>query len=206
MTEVTPHIKATCSGSSCFGRDYFNLLYTQNSDPWAFESSPYEAAKYAATLAVLPQLHYCNALELGCSIGVLTQQLALRCNQLLATDISEVALAKAEVRCKNLNNVRFQRRDLSTDFTNGQFDLILVSEVANYLSQQELEVLRSNIANALIPGGSLLLVHYTGKTHYPLTADQVHQTFLEWEGVAWKSEERQCRVDYRLDLLTKINS
>jgi len=59
---------------------YFDALYAASPDPWAFETSAYERAKYAATLDALPARRYRRALEVGCSIGVLTRQLADRCD------------------------------------------------------------------------------------------------------------------------------
>src|ERR1700744_4973631 len=79
MSQNTPQIEPRLGVSGSFDGEYFDLLYAQRSDPWDFATSPYEAAKYAATLAALPKPRYKNALELGCSIGVLTQQLAPRC-------------------------------------------------------------------------------------------------------------------------------
>ena len=35
--------------------EYFDHVYQANRDPWNFETSPYERAKYAATLAALPR-------------------------------------------------------------------------------------------------------------------------------------------------------
>src|SRR6478609_8966907 len=58
--------------------DYFERVYREADDPWRFASSPYEAAKYAATLAAVPRARYRNAFEIGCSIGVLTERLAGR--------------------------------------------------------------------------------------------------------------------------------
>ena len=86
---------------------YFDDVYRAKADPWNFQSSPYEAAKYAATLAALPRPLYRNALEIGCSIGVLTAQLAARCEQLLSIDVSEQALDQARERCAQLPQVRF---------------------------------------------------------------------------------------------------
>jgi len=204
MADQTPHIEPTWSATGSLRPDYFDSLYAANGDPWAFASSAYEAAKYAATLAALPQARYANALELGCSIGVLTQQLAPRCARLLATDIAETALADARSRCADLPQITFERRDLVTDFPPGRFDLILLSEVGYYLSQADLNVLRAQIASALAPGGDVLLVHYTGVTNYPLSADAVHETFLTWEGADWISVAAQRTEHYRLDLLTNV--
>ncbi len=63
--------------SESLSTEYFDDLYQKNEDPWDFETSAYERDKYAATLAALPNAHYQNAFEIGCSIGVLTQQLAV---------------------------------------------------------------------------------------------------------------------------------
>lgn len=203
MSDRTPHIEPMWTASGSLGPGYFETLYGVNGDPWEFASSPYEAAKYAATLSVLPRTLYANALELGCSIGVLTHSLAARCARLLATDVAETALSQARVRCAALPQVVFERRDLITEFPAGHFDLILVSEVGYYLSQADLDGLRAAIASALLPGGDLLLVHYTGVTNYPLTADAVHETFLAWEGRAWHRAAAKQTQHYRLDLLTR---
>ena len=76
--------------STSLDRAYFDRVYEANADPWSFATSPYEYQKYQATMAALPQAHYTNAFEIGCSIGVLTQMLADRCDHLLAVDASEL--------------------------------------------------------------------------------------------------------------------
>ncbi|MGL6044624.1 MAG: SAM-dependent methyltransferase, partial [Sandaracinobacteroides sp.] len=58
---------------------YFDALYRDDPDPWRFATSGYEAGKYAATMDALPRGRYGSALEVGCSIGVLTAELARRC-------------------------------------------------------------------------------------------------------------------------------
>lgn len=123
---------------------------------------------------------YASALELGCSIGVFTRLLAPRCDVLLATDVSAVALARARERCADQPHVRCAQRELPAQFPRGTFDLILVSEVGYYFSAPDLEILRSKISAALAPGGHLLLVHFTGQTHYPLSAEVIHAAFLAW--------------------------
>jgi hypothetical protein len=52
---------------------YFDALYARDPDPWRFATSDYERAKYRATLAALPGPLLGAALEVGCSIGVLTR-------------------------------------------------------------------------------------------------------------------------------------
>ena len=184
---------------------YFDDVYRANADPWHFASSPYEAAKYAATLAALPRPRYADAFEAGCSIGVLTAQLAARCGQLLSIDVSEQALAQARERCAQLPQVRLERRVLPDEFPDGPFDLIVVSEVGYYLSMPDLRRLREKCVTRLAAGGHLLLVHWTPPVpDYPLTGDEVHATFAEATGTAWRHLDDRREAKYRLDLFERL--
>ena len=71
---------------------YFEDLYRADPDPWNFATSAYESRKYADTLAVIGEERAGRAFEMGCSIGVLTRQLAGKCGRLVATELSERAL------------------------------------------------------------------------------------------------------------------
>ena len=184
---------------------YFDDVYRANADPWNFATSPYEAAKYAATLAALPRERYENALEIGCSIGVLTEQLASHCGQLLSLDVSPAALEQARTRCVRLPQVQFEQRYLPGDFPAGAFDLILISEVGYYLSMPDLVVLRERCVNQLVTGGHLLLVHWTPFVpDYPLTGDQVHETFAaSATGEVLRHQDGRREEKYRLDLFER---
>ena len=72
-------------------REHFEARYAADPDPWDFEGSAYERAKYERTLAALGERRYASAFEAGCSIGVFTAMLADRCDELLAVDIAIVA-------------------------------------------------------------------------------------------------------------------
>lgn len=187
-------------------RDYFNEVYRANSDPWGFETSPYEHAKYADTLAALTKPHYNQAFEVGCSLGVLTEMLAPRCGHLLAVDIAEAPLARARQRCAALPHVTFQLMTLPQEFPSGQpFDLIVLSEVGYYWSAADLAKATDMLLGALQPGGQLLLVHWTPPVHdYPLTGDEVHDYFLQQGTAADLSHVHGHRAStYRLDLLSR---
>lgn len=159
---------------------YFDSVYAANDDPWNFETSEYEREKYAATLAHLPRERYRNAFEIGCSIGVLTERLAARCDALMSVDVSEKALERARSRCAHLPQVSFRRRELPREYPAESFDLTLLSEVGYYFSMPDLHLTRELIIRHLSNGGHLLLVHWTPYVHdYPLTGDAVHDAFLE---------------------------
>ena len=185
---------------------YFDHVYQANRDPWGFESSPYEREKYAATLAALPRPHYAEAFEIGCSLGVLTAQLAPRCGHLLAVDVSEAALAQARTRCAGLPQVDIRLMQVPAEFPTQAFDLVLLSEVGYYWSPADLALAVDRVVAGLTTGGQLLLVHWTAPVHdYPLTGDDVHELFLAQatpNGPLHHLSGQQ-HEHYRLDLLAK---
>lgn len=184
---------------------YFDDLYHADADPWNFETSAYEAAKYAASLAALPRARYCAALEIGCSIGVLTERLAERCDALLAVDVAEQALGRARARCGHLQHVRFERMQLPRELPDGRFDLTLLSEVGYYWSPDDLALARRRLIELLEPGGHLLLVHWTPYVaEYPLTGDLVHDAFLDRVGSELRHLQARREERYRLDLLERV--
>lgn len=182
---------------------YFEDLYGRDPDPWRFATSGYERAKYAATLAALPRPRYSRALEVGCSIGVLTAQLAGRCDELLAVDVVEAALARARERCRDLPAVAFERMRLPGEMPPGRFDLILLSEVAYYWDRADVALAAERLRDALEPGGDLLLVHWTGETNYPLSADEAVGLFVDRLGSEAEPLAASRHEGYRLDLLRR---
>ncbi len=186
--------------------DYFDAVYTANDDPWQFATSPYERDKYAATLAALPRPMYESGFEIGCSIGVLTQQLAPRCRHLLAIDVNEAALTQARKRLADQPQVRLEQMVLPDEFPTESFDLILLSEVGYYWSMADLLKAQAKIMDHLQPGGHLLLVHWTPPVHdYPLTGDQVHDAFMAKTGTGQPLRHLLHKREdtYRLDLFDK---
>jgi 2-polyprenyl-3-methyl-5-hydroxy-6-metoxy-1,4-benzoquinol methylase len=173
-------------------RDYFDALYAGNPDPWNFEASAYEAAKYDATIAAL-EPPYASALEVGCSIGVLTERLAELCENLLAIDVAEAALARARAR---VPHVTFERREIPEQWPDGAFDLIVCSEILYYLDEPALELTLEQIERTLVPAGSLLAVHWRHQTRrYPLLGDRVHEYLAR---LGWPATVELRTPDYVL--------
>ena len=56
--------------------EFFETMYAEREDPWEFASSQYERDRYAAIVRALGNRRYRRAFEPGCSIGILTPQLA----------------------------------------------------------------------------------------------------------------------------------
>ena len=139
-------------------RTYWETLF-ETADPWDYGSA-YESEKYRRTLDLLPAAPIGRALELACAEGRFTRMLAPCVGALLATDIAERALARAQERCRDLPSVRFRRLDLEADPLPGEQDLIVCSEVLYYLPDEAaLRALAVRIRDALAPGGHLLTAH-----------------------------------------------
>jgi hypothetical protein len=66
----------------------FDQPYHESNDPSNHSPSLYERAKYGATLARLRRPYYASVVEVGCSVGVLSARLRLRCDRFLGLDLS----------------------------------------------------------------------------------------------------------------------
>ncbi len=172
---------------------YFDELYRDHVDPWGFESSWYEERKYALTLASLPDRRYGRAFEPGCSIGVLTKALASRCDRLLAVDGSEQATATASARVAGCDHVEVRRATIPDDWPDGPFDLLVLSEICYYFDLGELDVLVARATSSLAPNATVVAVHWTGPTDYPLTAAQTHARLAATTGFLPAVSHREDR-------------
>ena len=166
--------------SHSLSREYFEKFYADKSDPWGYETRWYEQRKRAITMAALPRERFTRALEVGCSIGVLTEQLASRCDSLIATDIAERPLRIAERRLAGEQNVTLLQLAADGEWPAGSFDLIVLSEVGYYLGLEDLDrVIRRAVASLSLEG-VLLACHWRhAVSDYPLTGDQVHARLHE---------------------------
>jgi predicted TPR repeat methyltransferase len=155
-------------------RSYFEDLYRDDGDPWDFATSAYEARKYAITLASLPDDRYRRAFEPGCSVGVLTEQLAARCESLLAVDHMDEAVTAARSRTRGCAGVTVERRTVPEQWPEGPFDLVVLSEVAYYFDGDGLCKLLASATSSMAAGAVMVAVHWRGPTDYPLSGDQAH--------------------------------
>lgn len=181
---------------------YFDALYGGSPDPWAFATSDYEAGKYAATMAALPRARYRSALEIGCSIGVLTGALAQRCDAVTAVDVAEAALEQARARNAGQSHVRFACQQFPVAVPEGKFDLILLSEVLYYLDRPAIAAAARATRALVLTDADVLLVHWLGPTpDYPLNGEEAAEAFigaLSPDAAVLKQDRTE---QYRIDLL-----
>lgn len=180
----------------------FEELYRADDDPWAFATSAYEQAKYEQTVAALGDRHVARGLELGCSIGVLTERLAERCDALVAIDASTTAVELARERLGDRSDVELAVAVIPEALPPGPFDLVVASEILYYFSAPALAALLDQLEARLEPGGAFLAVHWRPPTRtYPLRGDAVHAQLRERAALRPIKTERTER--YVLDLLER---
>jgi hypothetical protein len=165
---------------SSTARRYFDEMYDSDTDPWDFETSAYEHRKYMVSVASLPLPRYGSVFEPGCSIGVLTEMLAARCDRLLATDVVPAALGRARNRLADLHHVTLEQRAIPEDWPP---DLRRVIGL----------VMRSTGSGAQVLG-----VHWRGTTDYPLSGDRVHEIIDDTPGL--ERVVHHLETDFVLDV------
>lgn len=178
---------------------HFARLYKANPDPWSFATSRYERAKYRATIAALGRRRFGSALEVGCSIGVLTRMLAPRCDRLFGIDIIAAPLAYARRRCTGFQGLHFRRMTVPAEWPAGQFDLVVLSEVLYFLAGSDIERCARRAVGSTRLGGHILLVNWLGISDDPTTGEQAAERFI---AAAHCSVVRgEHHETWRLDLL-----
>ena len=159
--------------------EHFEALYADE-DPFGYRSRWYEQRKRDILLGTLPHARFAKGWEFGCSNGELTAALAQRCDALLATDLSRQAVDLASVRVEAMRNVTLQQAAHPSDWPDGNFDLIVFSEVGYYLEDAAFEQTAARFARSLTEHGCLVACHWRHDFQGALrSAEQVHEGLSE---------------------------
>jgi SAM-dependent methyltransferase len=150
-------------------RRKMNRQFGKREDPFAYGTTPYEAARLEAMDKALGAAPLGVALEVGCAEGHFTARLAKRAARVIALDISSVALERARKRAP----AAFIEADLMTwdPGVFAPFDAIVLGDVLYYLDRPgvsaEFATLFARVASWLKPSGRLLLAHgYAGDKEF----------------------------------------
>ena len=131
------------------------------------------------TLAACGPGPFAAACELGAGVGGLTARLAPRCASLLALDVAPTAVAEAARRLAPWPQAQARVGVVPRDLPDGPFDLVVASEILYYLEPGELAETLAWLPRALVPGGRVVVVHWSGIAHdAPHTAVQVTEALL----------------------------
>lgn len=160
--------------------DALDELHRTSPDPWGVDERWYEERKRLLTLAALPRRRFRRALEVGCSRGALAEDLAGRCEQVVAVDSSPAAVAQAGRRLRDVPGTSVLELDVPDGWPDGLFDLVVVSESGYFLSPAQLDGLVERIRESLTEDGVVLLCHWRHPvTGWVLDGGQVHERFRD---------------------------
>jgi SAM-dependent methyltransferase len=182
---------------------YFSEMYRRDSDPWKMRTSDYERDKYRETLAMLPPRRFRRALEVGCSIGVLTGLLAEHCELLLAIDVDDLPLREARATCRDRPNVVFEKRVVPGEWPQGSFDLVVFSEVLYFLDQHDIEAAARRTISSASADACVVLVNWLGPTDTQVHGELAADLFIAASREMFAIETQRRTRNYRMDVLVR---
>jgi SAM-dependent methyltransferase len=169
----------------------FDRRYRADEDPWQFASSRYEQFRYDSIVGAVGGRTYQRAFEPGCSIGVLTARLASIADRVVAVDASPAAISVAAERLGGLDNVDLHVGVVPEWWPDGDFDLVVFSELGYYWDLPGLDDVVSRVGRLLRPGGVLVAVHWLGSSpDHLLSGHTVHARLRHRFGPSTSRVER----------------
>ncbi|MEU4692672.1 bifunctional NAD(P)/FAD-dependent oxidoreductase/class I SAM-dependent methyltransferase [Actinoplanes sp. NPDC023714] len=184
--------------ATIFEEDAWEERYRGRDAVWSGNPNP----QLVADVADLPAG---RALDVGCGEGADAVWLAQRGWQVTAVDIATVALGRAAGHAASAgvaDRITFRHADLRAEAPDaGSYDL--VSAQFMHLPPQERRELWANLAAAVAPGGTLLIVGhhpsdlatFVGRMHFPdmlFTGEEIAATLdpAQWEVTAAETRPR----------------
>lgn len=141
----------------------FDAMYRADSDPWDVESSWYERRKLDVLISSLPRERYHRAWEPGCGPGVVSEALADRVDELVASDSSQAAITLAQCRPGAPGNVRYVLSALPEVPLEGVVDLVVVAEFLYYA--RDLHAALDSLWSVCATGTHLVFLHWAHHPH-----------------------------------------
>lgn len=179
----------------------FDAFHARHDDPWGLESRWYERRKRQLLLASLPRERFERALELGSASGATTRELAERSVSVIGVDASAVAIERARRRGVP-DGVAYQLRELPDDWPDGEFDLIVLSELAYYWSPERLARALDRIDACTTDDAVLVVCHWRRPIEgASQSGDDVHAVLGTRRG--WRFLARHTEEDFLLDVLVR---
>lgn len=160
-------------GSAEVARPFDTMYSGGNDDPWLFDESEYERRRIGLLLACLGRQRYGSVLEIGCASGQLACRLADVADAVVGVDASAAALRVARA---NRNDVRWVRGVVPRDVPDGEFDVVVLSEVGYFLDGVDLLATLRAMRRRVRRGGELVVANWRGPTEdVPLNGPTVQQ-------------------------------
>ena len=104
-----------------------------------------------------------SVLECACGTGAITEEIAEKCRQVLATDFAEGMLKRASKKCRKYGNVSFRQEDI-TDIKceDESFDKVVAGNVIHLLPEPEKAL--DELLRVVRHGGKVIIPTYINMT------------------------------------------
>jgi SAM-dependent methyltransferase len=188
-------VKETHEGPPDELRRHFDALHRDGAEPWAFSERGVETLRHARVAALvralLPDAPDPRVLELGCSLGLMTQRLAALPARLVAMDLSPAAVRRARARVRAPAFVAGSATELPV--APRSFDVVVASDGLHswQLGEEERAAALREIHDALVPGGSAVLTEHLRPQRFAAFVDEVRASPLRVARVTYL-HDRPC--------------
>jgi ubiquinone/menaquinone biosynthesis C-methylase UbiE len=171
--------------------EYYQDIHSKNMEPWNYSSRAAEVLRHLKVLNILRKViagSHASVLDIGCSLGQLTEKLIEFVTDIHALDISEIAIQKAKERCSaDSSKVHFTVGNvIQMPFQDEQFSAVLACDgMAEWkLGANELTAL-SEIHRVLIPQGHAIFTDYLRPERFDSYIAVIAKSSLQIVGVQY---------------------
>jgi hypothetical protein len=131
----------------------------------------------------MPRIRYQSVFEAGCSVGALTELLAVRCERLLFSDITSCSSRGAGGRFRLDDDSFLGYRSIPEQWPSELFDCVVLNDVAFRFDEEDLNTVVACVLGSTIQGAHILGVHSRVLTNCSLSADRAHEMIAATEGL-----------------------
>jgi protein-L-isoaspartate O-methyltransferase len=149
--------------------EFQNRYAEHRLDAWGYTKNQLHLERLARILTKIPAEISGTVLEVGCAEGFVTRQLSSRATQVVACDLSEVAVQRAQQYCDGLSNVRFHCVDIRHQIPANDINVCLMSDVIYYLSTREIREFATKLPSQICDNGLLIIANEWNTDYRDLT-------------------------------------
>ena len=149
--------------------EFQNRYAASREDAWGYLENPIHSERLARILTKIPAEISGTVLEVGCAEGFVTKQMSPRATQIVACDLSEEAIQRAQRYCAGVGNLQFHCVDIRHQIPANDVHVCLVSDVIYYLSAREIREFATQLSSRMSPNGLLVIANEWNTGYRELT-------------------------------------
>ncbi|HEX2722802.1 MAG TPA: class I SAM-dependent methyltransferase [Gemmatimonadaceae bacterium] len=175
----------------------FEQMHAEGGEPWSFSERGVELLRQERVARLVAGLSPRRVLELGCSLGLMTERLSAIPVELWAMDLSPSATRRARQRLRSAGTVTTPRFAVGTatqlPIASDSFDVIVASDglYSWQLDADGRAAALGEIRRALVLRGHAVLTEHLRPAHFPVFIQEIRASMLHVERVIYFAD-RPC--------------